>query len=540
MTGGRLLILGGPDTDAAGLASRLAASGRSCVELSPGNALVADAVSLPEVAVVPLFGFAGPAPLPELLQALDDLPVHAVFAADAGFTSPTEGVRVFRGLDAAGVASVLDILDERDRAAGRATTGQIWQQAFLSGFSGIVAVCDMEHRLIQGNAALRQRAGRDPGRMPCHAALHGRGEPCPWCPRDEVLKGRTVTMEIQSPLDGRYFSMSSAPLSLPDGRQVFLSLLTDVTDRNMAVTRLKSLNRDLERRVVERTDVLARQAGELAEANNRLLELDALKSGFLATVTHDLRTPLTSVMGFAKLTRREFLKDFMPFSDVSDKLQRKGVRIADNLRIIENEGARLTRLVNDFLDLSKIESGRLDWNDRDIDPADVVRAAVAAVGGEYEQNERLALVVDMPARLPTLRLDPDRLMQVLVNLLTNAARHTGEGEVTLSARMLPAGRTEFRVADTGPGIPAAERERIFDKFYQARQGDTTGENRRGTGLGLAICKHIVERYGGVIRAEPREPRGTAFVVELPGRPRQPRDDPQAAVERRESAERNFS
>ena len=304
-----------------------------------------------------------------------------------------------------------------------------------------------------------------------------------------------------------------------------LTLLTDVTERNMAVTRLKSLNRDLERRVSERTDVLARQREELAEANNRLVELDALKSGFLATVTHDLRTPLTSVLGFAKLVRREFLKEFMPFSDVSDRLRRKGTRIADNLRIIENEGERLTRLVNDFLDLSRIESGRLPWNDRKVDPAEVLRLAAEAVGGEFEQNERLALVVDVAGPLPALRLDPDRLVQVLVNLLTNAARHTREGLVTLGARGLPSGRLELRVEDTGPGIDEKDRERIFDKFYQARRDDTRPEKVRGSGLGLAICKHIVERYDGSIRAEGRTPHGTCFVVELPPAAAASPDDP---------------
>jgi signal transduction histidine kinase len=100
-------------------------------------------------------------------------------------------------------------------------------------------------------------------------------------------------------------------------------------------------------------------------------------------------------------------------------------------------------------------------------------------------------------------------------LPTNAARYAGEGEVVLSVRRVQAGRLEFRVADTGPGIPEDERERIFDKFHQVRRGDTTAAEKRGTGLGLAICKQIVERYHGDIRAEAREPRGTVFVVELP-------------------------
>lgn len=301
-----------------------------------------------------------------------------------------------------------------------------------------------------------------------------------------------------------------------DGVAAFLTVMAE---RDRAHGRLAALTREMDRRVAERTELLAHQAEALSGANARLLELDALKSGFMATVTHDLRTPLTSVLGFAKLTRREFLKEFMPFADVSDRLTKKGNRIADNLRIIENEGARLTRLVNDFLDLSKIESGRLDWHDRLVDPGEVVRMAVDAVSGEYEQSEQLILVVDVSAALPRLWVDPDRLMQVLVNLLTNAAHYALEGEVVLSARHLRTGSVEFRVSDTGPGIPEEERERIFDKFHQVCRGDTANFEKRGTGLGLAICKQIVERYRGAIRAEARQPRGTTFVVELPVPPR---------------------
>ena len=515
MRGARLLVAGGPDRDAAALAAALDRPGRVCRVALPASLPDVLSASSADVLIIPLFGQDGPEPLSALLTLLDGVAAAAVFVADPGFTASADGIRPLPGLAAAGIDTVLSLLAERDEASCRSQENLAWKRTFLSGFSGLVVVCDSHRRVVRGNAPLTHRAGADPAGMTCHAALHGRGEPCPWCPADEVLAGRVAAMEIQSPLDGRYFAMTCAPLVLPGQETLMLTLLTDVTERNMAVARLKSLNRDLERRVSERTDVLARQTEELAEANNRLVELDALKSGFLATVTHDLRTPLTSVLGFAKLVRREFLKEFMPFSDVSEKLRRKGTRIADNLRIIENEGERLTRLVNDFLDLSRIESGRLPWNDRDVDPGEVLRLAAEAVGGEFEQNERLALVVDVVGPLPPLRLDPDRLVQVLVNLLTNAARHTREGVVTLGARQLPSGRLELRVDDTGPGIDEKDRERIFDKFYQARRGDTRPEKVRGSGLGLAICKHIVERYAGSIRAEGRTPHGTSFVVELP-------------------------
>ncbi|WP_300161125.1 HAMP domain-containing sensor histidine kinase [Solidesulfovibrio sp.] len=518
MTGGRLLVCGAPDRDARLLAAGLAAPGRRTGAFSPLTALELSCDALPDVAVVPLFD-STPETCARLLDRWRGRPLHAVFLARADFAPPEppegETLRLLAGLDARGVAAVLDLLAERDARDRTACRAEAWRDAFVAGFPGFIVACDPRLRVAFANAPVARRAGGDPVGKPCHLVLHGRDAPCPWCPRELAEAGQSVAMEIQSPLDGRFFSMTSSMLHLPGSEPLLFTLCYDITDRNMALSRLKVLNRDLERRVGERTDTLARQAEDLAEANERLRELDALKSGFLATVTHDLRTPLTSVLGFAKLTRRDFLKDFMPFSEVSDVLRRRGARIADNLAIIEAEGARLTRLVNDFLDLSKIESGRLAWNDRVVDPSEVARAAIDAVGGEYEQNQAMALVVDMPPGLPPVRLDPDRLMQVLVNLLTNAVRHTGEGEVILSARQLPHRRLELRVSDTGPGIPPEERERIFDKFHQAGRGDTTDAENRGTGLGLAICKHIVERYGGSIRAEDRVPRGTAFVVELP-------------------------
>ncbi len=519
MSGGRLLVVGGPDHDARLLAARLAAPGRRTTGFSLDTLLLLAPTALPDVAVVPLFEPADQARLGLALAGIAGLSMHAVFLAPGDFTpAPASGgpLRRLAGLDAAGIAAVLDILDERDAAVSDAARATAWREAFETGFPGYVIACDPSLRVVYANPPVARRAGRDPIGEPCHAILHGRDAPCPWCPREAVDSGQNVTMEVQSPLDGRFFSSTSAALRLPGHPPLLLTLFYDVTDRNMALSRLKALNRDLERRVDERTDALARQTEDMAKANERLRELDALKSGFLATVTHDLRTPLTSVLGFAKLTRRDFIKDFMPFSEVSDKLRRKGARIAENLGIIEAEGARLTRLVNDFLDLSKIESGRLDWNDRVVDPAAVARSAIDAVSGEYEQNQAMALVVDIPGRLPPVRLDPDRLMQVLVNLLTNAVRHTGEGVVTLSAAHLGSRRLELRVSDTGPGIPREERERIFDKFHQARRGDTTPPSAtRGTGLGLAICKQIVDRYAGSIRAEDNPPRGTSFVVELP-------------------------
>lgn len=518
MNGGRLLLLGGPERDPHALAAALAGPDRRTAVLPPETVRQGPPDALPDVLVVSLYDPKAHPELEPALHALAGSAVHAVFLAPADLPlppRPPEPLLVLHGLDAQALAVILDTLAERDAATKAAAVANAWKEAFHNAFPGYIVACDAENHVAYANEAIARRAGRDPVGQPCYAILHGRNAPCPWCPAKAAQEGETVAMEFQSPLDGRFFASSSTMLRLPDREPLLLTLFYDVTDRNMAHARLRALNRDLERRVDERTEALGRQTADLAKANARLREIDSLKSAFLATVTHDLRTPLTSVLGFAKLTRRDFIKDFMPFSDVSDHLRRKGKRIAENLGIIEAEGARLTRLVNDFLDLSKIESGRLDWHDQIVDASDVARAAIDAVGGEYEQNQAMALVVDIPPQLPPVRLDPDRLMQVLVNLLTNAVRHTGEGEVTLAARPLGSRWLELRVSDTGPGIPQEERERIFEKFHQVSRGDTTDADRRGTGLGLAICKQIVERYGGSIRAEGREPHGTAFVVELP-------------------------
>jgi signal transduction histidine kinase len=512
VTGARLWVLGDQGLLPDALSACLDASGRRVAVLSPEAAQARPPGELPEVAVIPVSGEG--AGVAALLAAWTDVPCHAVFLAQGG-QPPIPGPVMLGRIDPAGLVAVLDVLAERERAVREAAGQAAWSETLLGAFPGGVVAVDEGGRVVFANERVRERIGRDPAGGRCFEILHGRDVRCPWCQRDKVLAGETVALEVQSPLDGLYFETVSMPLRLPQRPPLDLTFFIDVTERNLALGRLKSLGRDLEARVVKRTELLARQTEALSEANARLIELDALKSGFLATVTHDLRTPLTSVLGFAKLTRRDFVKEFMPFSDVSQRLAKKGARIAENLRIIENEGARLTRLVNDFLDLSKIESGRLDWHDRLVAPDEVVRMAVDAVTGEYEQNEQLVLVVEVCAALPPLRVDPDRLMQVLVNLLTNAARYAREGEVVLSVGRLASGRVEFRVADAGPGVPEEERERIFDKFHQVRRGDTTAGEQRGTGLGLAICKHIVERYNGEIRVESRQPRGTVFVVELP-------------------------
>jgi signal transduction histidine kinase len=323
----------------------------------------------------------------------------------------------------------------------------------------------------------------------------------------------------------RSFSVMSKELSGAQRRlesqagellEVNRSLNQEVSVRTRAEEELAELNRSLEEAVAERTEDLERKAEELEKANVRLLEMDAMKSAFLSSVSHELRTPLTSILGFAKLIAKDFLRYYRPLSTGEKRLERSGERIRQNLGIVEHEGMRLTRMINDFLDLAKIESGRVDWHDREMHPEELINRAVAAVQGDYAQKTRVALRVELAPNLPCIQVDPDRIEQVLINLLNNAAKFTEAGSVTVSAKLDGAGALDLRVKDTGTGIPRRDQEMIFDKFQQAMQEDTLKEKPRGTGLGLTISRQIVEHYGGSIRVESKVGEGSEFIVIIPG------------------------
>ncbi|MGD9609355.1 MAG: CBS domain-containing protein [Desulfovibrionaceae bacterium] len=295
----------------------------------------------------------------------------------------------------------------------------------------------------------------------------------------------------------------------------YVLMVRDDTERRRAEEDLERLTRNLETLVVERTRDLTSQTRELERANERLRGLDEIKSAFLSSVSHELRTPLTSLLGFAKLISRDFVRYFAPLTSVDPTLARKASRIEDNLRVLSHEGERLARLLNDFLDLSRIESGRMHWRDREVSLAAVIEKAVAAVAGLFSSRPEVDLEMRLPERAPVVLADPDRLEQVLLNLIGNAAKFTSIGAVTVSLSEPKPGLARVAVTDTGPGIAAEDREIIFDKFRQVRRDPEGSTPAKGTGLGLAICREIVTHYGGRIWVEPAPGRGASFVFELP-------------------------
>jgi PAS domain S-box-containing protein len=240
--------------------------------------------------------------------------------------------------------------------------------------------------------------------------------------------------------------------------------------------------------------------------------VDRMKTEFISTVSHELRTPLTSVLGFAKIIRRKFLDLVVPALPQGDaKTLRSVGQIRDNLDIIVAEGERLTELVDDVLDIAKMESGRYEWSMATVSLAGVVGHAVKAVA-PLATRKGLTLTTDVPSDLPGIQGDRDRLVQVFLNLIGNAVKFTETGGIHVAAAVQD-GQLRVTVHDTGAGIAENDLERIFEKFKQA--GDTLTEKPKGTGLGLPICRQIVERHGGRIWAESRPGEGSTFFFTLP-------------------------
>jgi signal transduction histidine kinase len=234
-----------------------------------------------------------------------------------------------------------------------------------------------------------------------------------------------------------------------------------------------------------------------------LAELEQIKKDFVAMITHDLRTPMTSTMGFLEL-----LGDGV-YGPIPDKA-RDGANLAfRNVR-------RMIALINDLLDVEKLESGKWELSPESITLEPVVTRSVESVSVFAEQHKVKIAVEPIDS---TVYADGNRLVQVLVNLITNAVKFSPvDSSVTISART-KGDLVELRITDQGCGIPPQYRESIFDRFRQVRATDAT--QKGGTGLGLAICKAIVEQHGGSIGVESEEGKGSTFWFTVPVRGSQP-------------------
>lgn len=249
---------------------------------------------------------------------------------------------------------------------------------------------------------------------------------------------------------------------------------------------------------------------ELKEAMRKTEELSQMKSNFLSMVSHELRTPLTSIIGFAKLSRKH-LDDIAECKGEREDVAKILRRTRDNTNVIISEGDRLAELINNVLDLAKLESGHFKWHFHPVAMEEILQQSIDSTSILFVEK-KLTLKTDIASDLPTITGDFDRLVQVCVNLLANAAKFTQEGHVACRAGV-EKGNLTVRIEDTGVGVPKKDQGAIFDKFKQL--GDTLTDKPKGTGLGLPISKEIVEHHNGKIWCERNQYGGSTFVFSIP-------------------------
>jgi signal transduction histidine kinase len=252
-------------------------------------------------------------------------------------------------------------------------------------------------------------------------------------------------------------------------------------------------------RLEQKSRELEAATTELRAANERLTELDRLKDDFVSTVTHELRTPLTSIRAFTEILLDE---------PEVDAQQRKKF-----LGIIGKEAERLTRLINQVLDLAKIESGKADWIETRVDMKEVISDTLAAMDQLFKERS-IHVEATMPQKVSAVTVDLDRMIQVMLNLLSNAAKFCdpahGRIEVALAEQD---GRLRVDVKDNGRGIGPEDHEAVFAKFHQV--GETLTDKPHGSGLGLYISRQIIEHFGGRMWVESSLGSGARFSFTLP-------------------------
>jgi len=388
-------------------------------------------------------------------------------------------------------------------------------RAVLDAIPALISLKDREGRYVLVNSRLVDIFGMEPdaiiGRHLHELALPGlspmhREEFTRFGEENEqaMIASGTPVLNLERTYhirDGLSLTMLESKVPLPDGSGGIsgtISIGLDISERKLAEKALDEANT----RLRAQAEDLERLASSYAREREHAIAANRAKSEFLANMSHELRTPLNAIIGFAEVIT---LRMWGANSD----------RYFDYAEDIVMSARHLLHVINDILDMSKIEAGRYELSLEDVDLPTVVGDCITIVKGRA-QDADLDLIDEFPTDLPPVRIDARAIKQVLLNLLSNAIKFTPQGgAVYVTGDQDSEGRLTIRVRDTGVGIRAEDLTRIFEPFWQ---GDPNIRRRsEGTGLGLAISRKFVELHGGSLTIESSESGGTTATVRLPGR-----------------------
>ncbi|OGC05221.1 hypothetical protein A2276_04710 [candidate division WOR-1 bacterium RIFOXYA12_FULL_43_27] len=378
------------------------------------------------------------------------------------------GEAVLQGI----VRDVTELHKEKERVAALAKE---WAQTFDAMSDG-VSIHAVDHTILNANAALCKMLGKKKEEIigqKCYVIFHDTDCPIGSCPMERaIISKKDEQLEVFEPKLNGWLLISTSPIF--DGKGELEKLVHVVRD----ITERKKTEKELE------------------EKNKKLLELDKLKSDFIATVSHELRTPLTII--------KEGIMQ------VLDELYGKiGTDQKKVLDISKNNIDRLTRIINDLLDISKIEANRVDIHPKEFPICEIGHKVIEASKIKADA-EGIRMVADCSAGENVLvYADPDRLEQIFINLITNSLKFTPKGgQITLKLEEEP-DFVRISVSDTGKGIAGEDIPKLFSRFQQLDR------SKGGTGLGLAIAKNLVELQGGKIWVESELGKGTTFTFTVP-------------------------
>lgn len=361
------------------------------------------------------------------------------------------------------------LTSELARTTERLEDSERFFQDLFDAMEDPITVIAPNYQILQANRQARLIFGRELLGRPCYRAFRMRDDPCQDCPA-RITFAQHQSVSVEHRIFGNAITrISTYPLLGKDGQ------LMGVINHKRDVTKER--------------------------------QLEDLKANFLAAVSHELRTPLTSLMGFNKLNIRRLTRYVRPsLAEAPEEARSSLQKVLSDMEVMAAEGERLGRLVNDVLDLSKLEAGRLRLNFDAVDVPSLVAAATQATSTLY-QGRHILMVPDVPEVCPEAWGDKDRLLQVLVNLISNAIKYTERGEIRVGVHV---GESELTlsVRDAGAGIPPDEVGRIFERFQQA--GDAQKGRPAGTGLGLPISRELVHLHRGRIWVESELGQGATF------------------------------